>query len=347
MSARGCWGLPAVLLGLAALSLLLLQYQQRIHELAAISSGFGGDCRGNATYVALLEAKVAALTADLAAERARAPSSAGDSGVAGPRVWPTSADNSLFVDKDDVVDIAKFDKKGGPQQAGKRLSVDDVLFGYDLLYQKRKLFDVQRWKGMVMQQDPNDAFAIQDFLWNERPDLMIEFGTNTGGGAVFWAEIMTEYNPDAHIITLDIANRINKSFAGAKGKVKASDSRHWGTTIRPIIGNPDTQDVQDKVEELIRQFGATNVFLNEDSLHSFDVTLAHLNRYHHLTKACGWILVQDTKMSRFTGRDGPVEAVREFIGKNTEYRVDRRWEYLLYTQHAQGWLQKGQKCGKR
>ena len=54
-----------------------------------------------------------------------------------------------------------------------------------------------------MQQDPMDAFVLSDMLWKEKPDLLIEIGTNSGGGAIFFAGIMREYNDNALVLTID------------------------------------------------------------------------------------------------------------------------------------------------
>lgn len=254
---------------------------------------------------------------------------------------PSVGATSLYVDKDAVVDIGTRDIQGGPQQIGKRLSVDDILYGYEILYEERQLFGMQRWLGTGLQQDPSDAFAIQDFLWTERPDTMIEFGTFTGGSAVFFADIMTAYNPNAHVITLDVQSHRDHT------EVPASSSRHWGTTVHPIVGYPGSSDVRRQVEELLRRFNSSKIFLMEDSFHVFEDVLSNLVAYQDLVSHCGWILIQDTRLARMYGHGGPIKAQREFVKRYPEFQLRRTYEYLLYTQHPQGWLQRGRWCPDR
>lgn len=261
---------------------------------------------------------------------------------------PTSGDKSLYVDKDDIVDIGARDIQGGPGQKDKRVSVDDVLFGYDVLFEDRQLFAKQRWRGMAIQQDPNDAFVIQDFLWTERPDTMIEFGTHRGGSAVFYAEVMTAYNPNAHIITIDVTDWV--SAQKDDSALPASSSPYWGSTIRPIIGPPTSDSVRRRVADLLAEFNSTNVFVMEDSYHIFEEVLGNLLAYHRLVRPCGWILVQDTRLTRMYGHGGPIKAARTFMAQHPQFKVNRQWEYLLYTQHPQGWLQReprGRRCPDR
>ena len=78
-----------------------------------------------------------------------------------------------------------------------------ILYGYDLMYENLAIFTHTKWFGVSVQQDPTDAFALQQTIWDLKPDLLIEIGTNTGGGAIFYASIMREYNDDALVLTID------------------------------------------------------------------------------------------------------------------------------------------------
>lgn len=249
---------------------------------------------------------------------------------------PKKECSSIFIDAN--AEIAPIE--GSCQTVSKKLTVDDVLFGYDTLFEQRKMFDKMRWKGMLLQQDPSDAFAIQMMLWKEQPDLMIEFGTNTGGGAVFFAEIMKQYNPNAHVITLDVADRLGQSWAGEVPEVRADSSPLWGTTIRHVIGMPPSKEVQTQVRALVKEFGAKKVFLNEDGNHKAESVFPNVEAYHDLVPECGWILFQDTKMDRLYDMAGPAEARKQFMSKYPGYKVRRDYELFLYTQHAEGFVQR-------
>lgn len=231
-----------------------------------------------------------------------------------------------------------------PNREPKRVSIDDILYGFDVLLEYKVSWN-QRWKGMIMQQNPLDAFAIQRFLWQEKPDAMIEFGTDTGGAAVFFAEIMTAYNPNAHVITMDIEDRTNMSFTGEIPEVKAYESPLWGKAVRHIVGRP--ADARAFVGSLLAEWNSHTVFLNEDGDHHTDSVLANLETFHDLIPPCGWILIQDTKLDRLWDWSGPMDAQQRFLKAHHEYSVNRSYEQYLYTQHAQGWLRKdalGYKC---
>ena len=76
----------------------------------------------------------------------------------------------------------------------KYITLDEFSFAHDVFFEEWQRFSFGNWLGVKCQQDPMDAFAIQDMLWRVKPDLIIEIGTNNGGGAIFYASIMQNYN---------------------------------------------------------------------------------------------------------------------------------------------------------
>lgn len=245
---------------------------------------------------------------------------------------PLSAEHSIYMDKDQAVDLGN----------GKQLTVDDIVTGMEYLFERRVLYDHQRWKGMIMEQNPLDAFAIQHFLYKTKPEVLIEFGTNTGGAAVFYAEIMTSYNTASHVITIDPFDRIARSHTGHVPDVLASSSPLWGTAVRHIVGVPTWRNVSSRVGKLLTEFNASNVFIIEDGRHRRHSVLSNLLKYQDLIKPCGWILVQDTRLDRTLHRpgEGPYAAVEEFLSIAPHFRIRREFEYYLFTNNPMGWLQK-------
>ena len=57
--------------------------------------------------------------------------------------------------------------------------------------------------GVRIGQDPFDALVIQEMLHDVKPDLIIETGTNSGGGALYMAVMMEAINPACKIFTMD------------------------------------------------------------------------------------------------------------------------------------------------
>jgi cephalosporin hydroxylase len=234
----------------------------------------------------------------------------------------------------------------------KWITMDDVAFAYDVWFEENQRFSYMSWMGVYVQQDPTDAFAIQDMLWRVKPDLVVEIGTNTGGGAVFYASIMRAYNPDAKIVTLDVVpaprNWNKRNMHNCPGcTVLGPDHPYWKDgMITYIQGRVTEQATRDKVQKFVD--AAKTVLVIEDASHRYPDTLENIEATYQWVTKGSYLLVQDTKMDRFVAglgqkygkyKFGPMRTVDEFVAKHGDkFVIDRRFEYLLYSQHHRGWL---------
>eukprot|EP00659_Diplonema_papillatum_P020689 gene20689-31880_t len=142
----------------------------------------------------------------------------------------------------------------------KWITLDEFAFAHDVFFEEWQRFSFGNWLGVKCQQDPMDAFAIQDMLWRVKPDLLIEVGTNNGGGAIFYASIMQTYNPKGHVVTLDV-KPVNQNWMTGKNKdnckgcITGDEHPLWTNTdiIKFIQGDITTKPVQLQVEEYVKK----------------------------------------------------------------------------------------------
>mmetsp|Transcript_55879 Transcript_55879/g.96970 ORF Transcript_55879/g.96970 Transcript_55879/m.96970 type:complete len:332 (+) Transcript_55879:3-998(+) len=231
---------------------------------------------------------------------------------------------------------------------GKNLTFDDILYGYDLMFENLALFSHTMWFGVSVQQDPSDAFQLSSLLWKEQPDLLIEIGTNTGGGAIFYASVMREYNPDSLVLTIDPKDPALDWAAGQRGCPACKDVRCtkiWHSkNVKFIHGYSSEAKVLAQVEQYVPRF--KKVMVMHDGSHFYDHVLEDLNNYDRFTPVGSYMVVQDTKMTRmytpFNKNPYPLGAVEAFMKGNGRgrYVIDKQYEYLLYSQHHNGWLRK-------
>ena len=99
----------------------------------------------------------------------------------------------MFLEANSAVDFGR----------GQTICMDAIIYGYDLAFERMQMWRKMKWLGVSMQQDPNDALVIQEMLWRVKPDVLIELGTNTGGGALYFASIMSLMSPRGRVITID------------------------------------------------------------------------------------------------------------------------------------------------
>eukprot|EP00927_Polykrikos_kofoidii_P042977 TRINITY_DN37032_c0_g1_i1.p1 TRINITY_DN37032_c0_g1~~TRINITY_DN37032_c0_g1_i1.p1 ORF type:complete len:381 (-),score=57.68 TRINITY_DN37032_c0_g1_i1:59-1201(-) len=232
---------------------------------------------------------------------------------------------------------------------GKVLTFDDIVYGYDLIFENLALFSHTSWFGVSTQQDPTDAFHFSSMLWQEQPDLLIEIGTNTGGGAIFYATVMREYNPRALVLTIDPKDPADdwasKVGHGCVGCRDVRCSRTWQSeNVQFIRGYSSESKVLAQVSEVVSRF--RKVMVMHDGSHVHRHVLEDLKNYDRFTTVGSYMVVQDTKMTRMYTplfKDPyPLEAVEDFLqdqGKD-RYVVDKQYEFLIYSQHHDGWLRK-------
>lgn len=233
----------------------------------------------------------------------------------------------------------------------KWVTMDEICFAYDAWFNENQVFQYMSWLGVFVQQDPSDAFVIQQMLWQVKPDLVIEIGTNTGGGAVFYSSIMGFYNKNHKVVTLDVKevsnwnarnnDRCEKCIMGDKHPLWTAGNIHF------IKGRVTEEATRKKVDEFVKE--AKTVLVIEDASHRYPDTLQNIEAVHHWVTPGSYMLVQDTKMDRFVaglkmkyGRHkfGPMRSVDEFLKKHDNFVVDRKFEYLMYSQHHRGFLKK-------
>ena len=234
------------------------------------------------------------------------------------------------------------------------ISLDEAVHAYDLWFEETAAFNRLSWLGVSMQQDPNDAIAIQQMLYHVKPDLVIEVGTNTGGGAIFYSSIMRTYNPSAKVLTLDIKDISNwkdgaKSGSGLKDCdrcIMGNEHPYWTDgsihfKIGRITNSPDCPFMAE-VRKFVNELNPRTVLVIEDASHQYKDVKVNIEALHSFVTPNSYLLVQDTKIDRlFRGRiKGPVKAIEEFLAKHPNFVIDRRYEWLMYSQHHMGWLRK-------
>lgn len=249
--------------------------------------------------------------------------------------------------------------------------VDTILYGYDLIFEKRLLFAHMKWLGVAMQQDPMDSHILQEMLWKVKPDVVIELGTSSGGGALYFASIMSLISGPGgagRVITIDPRDHQNAWMGNENCSdddpcLSALDNPLWKERVTFIQGNPTDAPVLNKVRALLKEWGAERVMVSEDSSHTYTAVWANLLAYAQFVTPGSYLLVQDTKLTRFqkskecaelSGEDqrqaclgrhnprvGPGDAAADFVDHmQGAFVADRSLEYLFYTQHAGGFLKR-------
>lgn len=183
-----------------------------------------------------------------------------------------------------------------------------------------KYFGIQTWKS------PIDFWIYQELIHELKPDAIVEIGVNKGGSTLALAHL---------------CDRLEK------GRVIAVDLNH-DAIVDEVREHPriklvkgDACEAFGKVQKLIKR--RDQVLVIEDSSHTFDNTLAILEKYSPLIKPGGYFIVEDGICHHgFDGgpSPGPYEAAEAFISAHANFEIDRSREAFVLTWNPKGYLRR-------
>jgi cephalosporin hydroxylase len=156
-----------------------------------------------------------------------------------------------------------------------------------------------RWLGRPIIQFPQDMVALQELIWQIRPDLIIEAGIAHGGSLILSASMLA---------LLDYCDAVER---GATLDPKSSRRRVLGIDIdirphnraaieaHPLAHHVDMLEGSSIAAEVIARVreiasGHDKVLVILDSNHTHDHVLAELEAYAPLTSAGSYCIVFDT-----------------------------------------------------
>jgi cephalosporin hydroxylase len=175
------------------------------------------------------------------------------------------------------------------------------------------------WLGIPIIQYPQDVMALQEIMWADRPDVVIETGVAHGGSAVFFAS-MLELLGGGTVIAIDIDIRPHNRAA--------IEAHPLAKRIVLVEGSSTDPRVVATVEEKTR--GARRVLVVLDSNHTHDHVARELDLYSPFVRRGGHLAVLDTIVERLPGPpdrpwgpgNSPGSAVEAFLAKNDRFVVD-------------------------
>jgi cephalosporin hydroxylase len=199
------------------------------------------------------------------------------------------------------------------------------------------------WFGEPILQLPQDMFALQEIIFNTRPEFIIEAGVAWGGSLIFYSTLM-EVLGGRKIIGIDIFIPDDlRERIRALGKI--SERIIW------LNGSSIEETIVEQVKEIIGNSKRVLVIL--DSNHTHDHVLKELLLYSPLVGkgyylVCGDTIIDSMPEQKHRPRDwgrgnNPKTALFQFLQENDRFEVDKLIENkMLLTCNPGGYL----KCCK-
>jgi cephalosporin hydroxylase len=210
--------------------------------------------------------------------------------------------------------------------------------------------------GRPIIQYPQDMVAMQELIWEVKPDLIIETGIAHGGSLIMSASMLALLDMSEAIETGTVLDpkRSKRKVLGLDIDIRqhnreAIAAHPMSSYIQMIQGSSIAPEVIEQVKVVAKNFQRVLVCL--DSNHIHDHVLAELEAYAPLTSIGSYCVVFDTIIedmpeAMFSGRpwgpgNNPKTAVLEFIKNHKEFEIDSRiYRKLLISVTPDGWLRK-------
>ncbi|MBU6307699.1 MAG: cephalosporin hydroxylase, partial [Bacteroidetes bacterium] len=212
--------------------------------------------------------------------------------------------------------------------------------------------------GRPIIQYPQDIVAMQELIWETKPDLIIETGIAHGGSLVMNASMLAlldmcdavetgvtlnPFESRRKVLGIDIDIRAHNRAAIEAHPMAARIQMIQGSSIEP--------EIVEQVRLVAK--GYERILVCLDSNHTHDHVLAELQAYAPLTSVGSYCVVFDTIVEdmpadMFPDRpwapgNNPKTAVREYLKTHPEFEIDKSIQHkLLITVAPDGYLKRRQ-----
>jgi len=202
------------------------------------------------------------------------------------------------------------------------------------------------WLGRPIIQYPQDMIALQEIIWDVKPDMIIETGIAHGGSLLFSASMLTLLEAcgeieNGKVLGIDIDIREHNK--------KAIEEHPMSKKITMFEGS----SIDDEMISIVHDFAkkGKKILVILDSNHTHQHVLEELQAYADLTSIGSYCcvfdtIVEDLPEDSFDNRpwgvgNNPKTAVWEYLKENDDFVIDKDIENkILITVAPDGYLKR-------
>jgi cephalosporin hydroxylase len=197
------------------------------------------------------------------------------------------------------------------------------------------------WMGRPIIAFPQDMIAMQEIIWEVKPDLIIETGIAHGGSIIYYASLLELIGGDGLVLGIDIdIRKHNRDLIEAHPMFKR---------IKLLEGSSIEEETVSQVREIAK--GKQRVLVCLDSNHTHDHVFQELKLYAPLTTIGSYCVVFDTVVEDMPASmewnrpwgvgNNPKTAVFEYLKENDNFSIDKSIDHkLLISVAPDGYLKR-------
>lgn len=164
------------------------------------------------------------------------------------------------------------------------------------------------YRGVEYVKCPFDYVIYQMILFEQQPDLVIEIGSNKGGGALYIADLMDIIGKGT-VHTIDITDKVEQIVKDHK-------------RIKCFFNGYENYDIgQTKKYE--------KIMIIEDASHYYIDSYNCLKKFGDIVSKGSYYIVEDGIVNKLKLKKayngGPQRAIKEYMKSSDNYIIDKKW----------------------
>lgn len=221
------------------------------------------------------------------------------------------------------------------RQLGMNNNIKNIGLQFSIEADKSRYLYNFNWLGRPILQFPQDIMALQELIWEVKPEVIVDVGIAHGGSLIFSAS-MLELIGRGEVIGVDIDIRSHNR--------KAIEEHFLSKRIKLIEGSSTEDTVVEAVKEFIGS--KSPVLISLDSNHSHEHVLKELQLYSPLVTRDSYLIVFDTivellpagavKDRPWDKGNNPMTAVNSFLENTKDFTLVKAVEDKLVITAAPG-----------
>ena len=242
----------------------------------------------------------------------------------------------------DPVNEFKKEKSNNIAALGNKPGLKEIAIDFILKTAPDKYSYNFTWMGRPIIALPQDMIAMQEIIWEVKPDLIIETGVAHGGSIIYYASLLELIGNDGLVIGIDIDIR--------KHNRELIEAHPMAKRIQLIEGSSVSGEIIKQVSDLAA--GKKKIMVCLDSNHTHDHVLEELKLYSPFVSIDSYCVVFDSVVEdmpadydwgiRPWGKgNNPKTAVWEFLKENKNFEINKEIDNkLLISVAPDGYLKR-------